>query len=284
LDIPPERGILGHRYEVGRNFPNAAMNAILKSGLKQVFYPIWRIKLLRYPSVLLGILAGGLVLLLLADRVIMPGIVHWGEATVVPDLTDLSLKEAEAALKKEGLSLQLLAEEHDATRPPGTVLSQIPGPNTRIREGRSVRITVSKGGKMVLVPGLEGVSIRQAELMLAHEGLELGDISWVASDSFPENVVIATTPSAETSVPFGMFINLKVSLGVKPASVEVPYLVGMNLEEGKKILREIGLELGKIKSTLNNDLLPGTVLNQSLAPGQEIERGSKINLEVSTTE
>ena len=178
----------------------------------------------------------------------------------------------------------MLAEVHDPTKPPGTILSQIPHPNTRVREGRFVRITVSKGGKTVLVPKLEGVSIRQAELLLIHEGLELGEVSWTPSDSFPKDVVIASTPSSETSVPHGMSVNLRVSLGIKPDTVVVPDLLGMNLEESKKILREIGLQLGKTKFKVNNDFLPGTILRQSLKPGQKIVRESKIVLEVSTTE
>jgi len=256
----------------------------IKTKLKQMSGFIWGKRATRYPLLFLGTITTLFLLLLLIDRVIMPVIVHWGEACVVPDLTDLSLKEAETILKKKGLSLQILAEEYDATKPPGTILSQIPNPNTRVREGRMVKITVSKGGKTVLVPKLEGISIRQAELLLVHEGLELGEVSWVSSDSFPQDVVIASTPSSETSVPLGMFINLRVSLGIKPDTVVVPNLLGMNLEEGKKILREIGLQLGRTKFKLNDDFLPGTVLRQSLKPGEKIERGSKIVLEVSTTE
>lgn len=202
----------------------------------------------------------------------------------MPDLTDLSLKEAEIILKRKGLELQVLTEVHDPTKPPGTILSQIPHPNTRVREGRIVRITVSKGGKMVLMPKLKGISIRQAELLLVHEGLELGEVSWTPSDSFPKDVVIASTPSSETSVPHGMSVNLRVSLGIKPDTVVVPDLLGMDLDESKKLLREIGLELGKTKFRVNNDFLPGTILRQSLKPGEKIERGSKINLEVSATE
>jgi serine/threonine-protein kinase len=149
---------------------------------------------------------------------------------------------------------------------------------------RSFLRSLVQGGKTVLVPSLDGVSIRQAELLLVHEGLDLGDVSWVPSDSFPEDVVIATTPSSGTSVPHGMSVNLKVSLGAKPASVEVPNLLGMSLEESKRVLREIGLQLGRTEFTVNNDLLPGTILNQSLSPGREVRRGSKIRLEVSATE
>lgn len=245
---------------------------------------IWRKKPIRYPLLLLAGVWSVFLLLLLADRVIMPIVVHWGEAATVPDLIDLTLEDAETISRREGLSLQVLAEVHDPTRPPGTIISQIPSPNTKVREGRFVRITLSKGGKTVLVPRLEGVSVRQAELLLMHDGLEMGDIRWTPSDSFPEDVVIASTPSHETPVPAGMPINLTVSLGMMPDTVEVPDLVGANIDQGKKMLREIGLELGKIKLKVNDDFLPGTILRQSLEPGRRVERGSRMVLEVSTTE
>ncbi|MCK4403619.1 MAG: PASTA domain-containing protein [candidate division Zixibacteria bacterium] len=260
------------------------MKETIKTKLKHIFGFIWRNRPIRYPLLLLGTIATLFLLLLLADRVIMPLVVHWGEARAVPDLTDLSLEEVEDISKRKGLNLQVLAEVYDPTKPPGTILSQIPPPNTRVREGRIVKITVSKGGKTVLVPKLEGISIRQAELLLVHEGLELGEVSWTSSGSFPEDVVIASTPLFGTSVPHGMSVNLRVSLGIKPDTVVVPDLLGMNLDESKKILREIGLGLGKTKVKVNNDFLPGTILKQSLPPGEKIERGSKINLEVSTTE
>ncbi len=260
------------------------MAETIKKRLKQAFGFVWGNRPIRYPLLLLGTIAVLFLFLLLADRVIMPIIVHWGETRAVPDLTDLSLEEAEEISKRKGLTLQVTSEVHDPTKPPGTILSQIPHPNTRVREGRVVKITVSKGGEAVLVPRLQGISIRQAELLLIHEGLELGDVSWTPSGSFPEDVVITSTPSSETSVPVGMSVNLRVSLGIKPDTVVVPDLLGMNLEESKKILREIGLGLGKTKLRVNNDFLPGTVLRQSLKPGQKIVRGSKIVLEVSTTE
>jgi len=260
------------------------MEETKKSKTSRILDFVWKKKLVRYPLLFLGIVISSFLLLLLVDRVVMPVIVHWGEACEVPDLTGLSIKEAKEVLKREGLYLQVLAEEHDPTKPPGTILSQIPYPHTKVREGRVIKLTVSKGGKMVSVPKLKGVSLRQAELLLAQEGLELGDVSWVSSDSFPEDVVVASIPSSGTSVPLGMSVNLRVSLGIRPDTVVVPGLLGMNVEEGKKILRQMGLQVGKIKFKINNDFLPGTILKQSLQPGERIERGSIINLEVSTTE
>jgi serine/threonine-protein kinase len=256
----------------------------LQLWLQKAFGFIWGNKPIRYPVLLFGGVAAIFLLLLLSDRVVVPALVHWGEAATVPDLIDLSLIEAETILEEKGLNLQVLTEVHDPTKPPGTILSQIPHANTKVREGRAVKITLSKGGKTVLVPKLEGVSLRQAELLLMHEGLEMGDIHWVPSDSFPEDVVIASIPSHETPVPAGMPVNLTVSLGIMPDTVVVPDLVGTNADLGKKMLREVGLELGRIKLKVNEDFLPGTILRQSLEPGRKVERGSRIVLEVSTTE
>lgn len=252
--------------------------------VKQVLAFIWQKRSVRYPLLAVGILAALVFLMFLADRVIMPVVVHWGQPSAVPDLGDLSLEEAKTVLNRKGLKLEVLAEVYDPAKPPGTILSQIPQPNSRVREGRFVKVTVSKGGKTVLVPRLQGISMRQAELLLAHAGLELGDVSWVSSDSFPQDVVIASMPSFETPVPHGLSINLRVSLGTRPDTVVVPDLLGKNLQECRKILREIGLQLGDTEQVVNEDFLPGTILSQSPPSGLKVRRGSEVELEVSATE
>jgi beta-lactam-binding protein with PASTA domain len=251
---------------------------------KRILRRMWGKWWIRYPAILAAVLASLLFLLVVTDRVILPTVVHWGSVGVIPDLTGMSLDEAKGVLENKGLGLEVTSEVYDLSKTPGTILSQIPGPNSRVREGRSVKVIVSKGGRTVLVPKLQGVSMRQAELLLAHEDLELGDVSWVASDSFPQDVVIASTPSFDTPVPQGMSINLTVSLGLQPDSVTVPDLLGMNLQAGKKRLREIGLQLGKIKSKNNEDFLPETILSQSPTAGLKVERGTEINVEISATE
>ena len=261
------------------------MEETIKTEIKRRWDFIWRNKRIRDAAIiLLGTVVILYLLLLLIDRVIMPIVVHRGGTCAVPNLIDLSLQEADSLLAEAGLSLQVWAEEYDPAKSPGAILSQIPPPGSKIKEGRTVKVKVSRAEEAVLVPKLKGISIRQAELLLAQVGLKLGEINWIPSDSFPKDVVIASTPSSEVSVPSGIFVNLEVSLGMEPDTVEVPDLVGMNLEESKKILREIGLQLGNTKFKLNNDFLPGTILNQSLPAGEKIARGSEIELEVSATE
>lgn len=222
------------------------------------------------------------IFLLLVDRVIMPAVVHSGREYLLPDITNLSLKEAGEILQKEDLSLKILAEEYNPSKPPGIILSQSPNPQTKVKKGRIVKVVVSKGEKIVQVPNLKGVSLRQAGLMLEEEGLEVGEINWIPSDSFPENVVVNSSPSYGLSVPLGMSVNLEVSLGVSPDTVMMPNLAGKSLEEARNILKELSLEIGEIKYEAKKKLPLGTILEQFPEEGTKIPRGLNIDLTVST--
>jgi beta-lactam-binding protein with PASTA domain len=212
----------------------------------------------------------------------MPAVVHSGREYLLPDITNLNLKEAEEILKKRDLSLKVLAEEYNPSKPPGIILSQSPGPGAKVKKGRIVKVVVSKGEKIVQVPNLKGVSLRQAELMLDQEGLEVGEINWIPSDSLPENVIVESSPSFGLSVPLGMSVNLKVSLGLSPDTVMMPNLAGKSLEEAKNILKELSLEIGETRYEARSGVPLGTILEQYPEEGTKIQRGSNVELTVST--
>lgn len=245
---------------------------------------IWKNKYIRYPGLTIVFFVVLFLFLLLIDRVIMPAAVHSGRVCILPDITDLSLEEAEEVLEERDLSLRVLAEEYNPLRPPGIILSQNPAPQSKVKRGRVVKVVVSKGEKMVLVPDLKGVSLRQAEIMLHEKGLEAGEINWVASDTFPRNVVVGGSPSFGLSVPVGMSVNLEVSLGRSPDTVATPNLAGTSLEEARSILKELGLEIGQVTYEIKSGLPVDIVLEQFPPKGAEVVKGTKINLIVSTVE
>ena len=256
----------------------------MKDGLTRIMEWIWYDKS-RRDLILLFLIAIAIIyfMILFADRVVMPVIVHRGGTSIIPNLVDLNLQQADSILAQEDLQLQILAEEADPSKQPGTILSQIPAPGTKIKEGRMVKVKVSKAEEAVIVPQLKGISVRQAELLLAQASLQLGEVSWVSSASFPRDVVIENIPSSGLTVPPGISVNIVASLGVLPDTVTMPDLVGKNIEDSRKILQEVGLQTGKTKSKKNDDFLPGTVLNQSVPPGDKVLRGTEIDLEVSKT-
>ncbi|MCJ7578550.1 MAG: PASTA domain-containing protein, partial [candidate division Zixibacteria bacterium] len=74
----------------------------------------------------------------------------------------------------------------------------------------------------------------------------------------------------------------KVSLGASPDTVMMPNLAGKSLEEAKNILKELSLEIGETRYEVKSELPPGIILEQFPEEGTKIQRGSNVELTVST--
>jgi len=78
---------------------------------------------------------------------------------------------------------------YDKNTPPGTVLKQDPHVGEMVKKGRKVYVTVaSSEPPKVIMPQLQDISLRQAEIMLRAIGLECGQIIY-KPDPF-ENAVL----------------------------------------------------------------------------------------------
>ena len=79
----------------------------------------------------------------------------------------------------------------------------------------------------------------------------------------------------------GYGLQLTVSMGLPPDFFQVPQLFGLSLNNAKENLKNSKLKLGKVSYQQNEDLVPYTVLDQSIIPGTVLEQSAKINLVVS---
>ena len=226
----------------------------------------------------------GLLLIFAMDSIVMPLFVRKGQEFPLPDVTALTTEEARATVEALGLELHVVGSEHSPARLEGTVLSQEPLAGTMVKLGRPVEVVISKGGELVRLPYLAGVTLRQASLSLSDLGFLPGDIDWVYSDSLPPEVVIETQPSAGALVPKGSRIRLVVNQGGAQDTLAMPGLVGTQLQDASETLRKLGLELGVVIRQYAADLLPGTVLEQSEPAGEMVRRGEVIDLVIAAKE
>jgi serine/threonine-protein kinase len=224
------------------------------------------------------------ILFLFFDELLMPLVTRQGKECIVPEIVGLSSDAAEDTLRKLGLGARVILEEYSPDRPAGVILSQNPEAGSVTKKGRNIRVTVSKGGKLVEVPKLRGISLRQAEIMLSEKGLKIGDLSWTYNDSFPEDVVVSATPSFGTTVPKGISVGLTVNKFTPEGAVIVPQFIGKNVDEAQDLAKEAGLEIGIIRYKVDNSLLPRTVVEQVPKAGAEVNRGSMVELVVTITE
>ena len=70
-------------------------------------------------------------------------------------------------------------------------------------------------------------------------------------------------------------------MGLPPDFYQVPQLYGLSLNSAKKQLANAKFSLGKVSYQQDEDLIPYTVLDQSIKPGTVLDESTKINLVVS---
>ena len=101
---------------------------------------------------------------------VMPRFIH-GEAEVrVPDLTNLTLDQAEKQVAPLRLQLSRAGERFDPAVPSGFILSQDPPEGTPVRGRHRVMVMVSLGEEFSSVPALFGESQRGARLLIERAG------------------------------------------------------------------------------------------------------------------
>ncbi len=223
---------------------------------------------------------GGVVVLfiigvLFFNFILMPYLVHRGREVEVPSVIGLPFSKAQRILKERNLLPEVIFERPD-TFPTGYVVEEHPKPGSVVREGRTVKLVLSKGLKRLKVPQLEGLSLIQAKSIAENSGFRIAKIDSQASDSIPEGKVLKVLPPSGSLVPAGSQLRITVSLG-KKNRFEMPSLVGLKLEEAEKITKEYGLVIGEVKG-ITAEGEPGTVVIQSPKYGLLVEKGDTVRL------
>ena len=116
--------------------------------------------------------------------------------SVVPDVTGKQAPEAEVALK--GARLGVAVEEQFDDAPKGTVLSQDVAPAEKVRPGRVVKLTVSKGPDLVTVP-----DVRSAPVASALERLRSVGLAPLVTSVTGNEFVLKTAPDAGARIKRG---------------------------------------------------------------------------------
>ncbi len=218
------------------------------------------------------------VFFLLLNYAVMPWYVYHGGTLAVPEVTGRQFEDAHATLTAAGLVGIPGDTILDNTIAIGSVVTQNPKPNSIVKYGRHVYLTICGGEVQVNVPMLRGRSLRDARFAIERNGLLLGEVQYAASDSSPVNTIISQTVAPMQKVKKGTVVGLTVSTGREATSIEVPDLTGKSLADAHKVLTRLGLTVGKVTEQVNNELLPNTVVDQFPKPGSAAERGKGIDL------
>ena len=215
------------------------------------------------------------------DIFIMPMYVRHGEGSYMVNIKGKAVDYAIDILSSEGHKGLVSDTLFSSSFKLGTVIDQYPSPNMRVKEGRTVRLTIAHPERMVLVPDLIGRSERSAELDVSQVGLEIDTVYKEYNSDVPFGNVTWQYPKGGDLLSRGMGIHLTISLGVPPNFFQAPNVFGLSKKKAINELEKAGFSLGKIYYRQNEDLIPYTVLDQSVKPGTVLEKSTVIDLTIS---
>lgn len=136
-----------------------------------------------------------------------------GEATVyVPRLRGKSIRDARLSLERVGLKLGAI-EELPSSNPKNVIFDQQYAEGTPLNKGETVNVTISSGSMSegITIPDLIGMSLAEAQRILADSTLRVGKINYQRSFSLLPNTILDQYPSKGNKVKSGDVIDLFVT-------------------------------------------------------------------------
>ena len=221
------------------------------------------------------------VVVILFEYIIMPMYTRHNTGQYLMDVQGKTLEEAIAMIEAEDFRAILSDTMYTNKVAEGIVVDQYPKPNMKVKTGRTVRLKISTSEKLVSIPNLIGQSLRSAELILQQAGLLVDTVYSEYNPEYPKGTIAWQYPKANDTMKKGFGIQVTVSKGLPPDFYQVPNVIGLSLNQAKEYLAKARLKVGKISYHEDQDLVPYTVLDQSISEGTVLDRAMNIDLVVS---
>jgi beta-lactam-binding protein with PASTA domain len=146
-------------------------------------------KIITVPLYVLGFILMGLLSGYLAFKAL-----SFSKTVEVPDLKGKTIVEANALLIKQGLYLKVEGEENDPVIVPGRIVRQDVPPGNKVKEQRGIKVFLSRGPKILVIPELTGQTLDEAESLAGKSGLRVEKVIRIHSASVEKDKVMAQRP------------------------------------------------------------------------------------------
>ena len=187
--------------------------------------------------------------------------------------------------KRMLLDLELSPEikyEENSSYDAGTVLRASVQDGLMIDKGTTIVLTVAEAAEGVEVPDATGKSQTEGTALLEKEGFVVNVVESY-DPQVEKGMIISQSPEAGTTASAGSSITIRVSQGAEDNKVRVPDVVGMTEMDATVTLTESGLPVGNVTETPHEDpALAGMVCYQSYSVGSYVDKGTPVDLRIST--
>jgi eukaryotic-like serine/threonine-protein kinase len=206
------------------------------------------------------------------------------QVAVVPNYVGLMIDQVNSLESSKEFDLVIVDSIYDYTRRPGSVISQDPLPETKVKPGRAIYLSlVSYVPEQVSMPALIDLSLRRAKALLQTYGLKLGGVRIVAD--MAKNAVLSVSVNGRvlkpgTPIRKGSVVDLVIGSGSGTGQTAIPFLIGKSRESAISELSRLGFIVGNETYSGDCDSSNGLVYEQNPVYifGKRIQSGSSFSL------
>ena len=217
-----------------------------------------------------------------------------GQELIVPDLSNLSVEEAEAVAASRHMVIDVKDSVFVKRMKKGAVYRQNPVPGSRVKSGRRIALTINAiNSKKLTMPNLVGLSMRQAKAEILSRGLVLGKLIYV-QDMATNNVLKQIFENSEiepgTMIESESVVDLVVGLNGHDFVTYVPDVIGLKQITAVDAVHDHSLNIRELRFDKSvkdyDDSLNAMVWRQVPEPSDSIhvKMGSDVTLYLTLDE
>ena len=215
------------------------------------------------------------------DYLLLPSYVGYNNEHYLPDIRGDFIEKANYDLKMLGFNTEIIISPYDISNTPSTVLKMFPRAFTKVKEGRTIKLTVAGKEENVTIPNLINKTLRNALLEISRLGLGKDTIIYEYDNLISSGSITFQLHKEGKVVRSSTKITLRVSNGDPPDYYIVPDIMNLSLNKGKEMIHKSGLRIGKIDYEYQPELLNNTIIDQSMTAGLRVSFPASLNLIVS---
>ena len=235
--------------------------------------------LLKYLIALIFFSLSGIVIL---DYFILPNYVGYNNEHYLPDVRGEYLEKATYQLRSLRFNTKPILIPYSESHTPGTVIKMFPRAFTKVKEGRTIDLTIAGKDEDIEIPDISNLSLRNAKLTLTKLGLGIDTIIYEYDNVISDGYISFQLPRKGQTVKSSTNMTLGVSRGAPPDYYIIPDIVNYSLTRARKSIINEGLRVGEITYEFQPELVPNTVIEQNMTAGMRVSFPASINLLIST--
>ena len=205
-----------------------------------------------------------------------------GSAFPCPDYVGKLYEEITSSDNEYGFNFQIASYQYSSEYERGEIMYQTPVAGKDVKKNATIKVVVSNGPEYVEVPKVDGFEAAKAQAVLENAGFKVQKVEELSED-VATNMVIRTTPAGGSYMSSDTVIKMFVSSGEPTELIDVPNVVGLTLENAKKIIEKQGFTVGNIEKVDSDAQNKNYVMVQDPAfGGAKKGKGTAINLKVGS--